>query len=157
MAVTNSEVQWSADLRLHRCPSTELVGSAEERGAHWSSVGYNTPLHCWAPAVPSVVRAGEPACGSCCQDSPDLFVHRLMCRSWGERLKTPSRTSDLFFAFVLVPKQIQCWRKLSAASAGAMCLLELQLLWEDPVALGLLPDWTCSQILFLMRFPALVR
>lgn len=77
--------------------------------------------------------------------------------TWGERLKTPSRMSDLFFVFVLVPKQIQRWRKLSASSAGEICLLELQLLWEDPFALGLLPDWTCSQILFLMRFPALVR
>lgn len=40
-----------------------------------------------------------------------------------ERLKALCRMSDPCSVFVLLPKQIPCWGKLSAPHAGEMCLL----------------------------------
>lgn len=56
--VLNNNVQWSADLKLCCWPSTEMVGSTEERGALWSSIRNNKPLHFWAVAV-STAWCGE--------------------------------------------------------------------------------------------------
>lgn len=83
------------------------VGSADKQGLLWSSITNNEPLLSWAGPCPehSVVRwirVRELPSGftRCISVSPDMQKLEM----WGERLKARCRMSDLFFAFVLLPK-----------------------------------------------------